>query len=61
MKRSEAIEIIKKCWIDSSSFPTDDLVAKYILDALETAGMLPPERDIWIEKHICDSYTWEPE
>jgi hypothetical protein len=31
------------------------------LDGLEEKGMLPPYRDVVIEKHLCDSNTWEPE
>jgi hypothetical protein len=42
MKRSEMLEIIKRQWQDSTSFPSDDSVAKSILDAIEKAGMLPP-------------------
>lgn len=49
MKRSEMISIIKSAWVDSSSFPTDDLVAKYILDKIEAAGMLAPETVIYTD------------
>lgn len=61
MKRSKMLEIIKKQWNNSTSFPTDDAVAKYILDEIEKAGMLPPERDKIIEKHLCTVNEWEPE
>lgn len=42
MKRSEMKEVIKKVWIGSSSWPTDDIVAEGILEAIEKTGMLPP-------------------
>lgn len=42
MKRSEMLDIIKKQWVQSTSFPTDEAVAIYILDAIEKAGMLAP-------------------
>ncbi len=69
MKRSEMLELIKKQWVDSTSFPTDTAVAEYILDAIENAGMLPPRiKDITelmkINKFIRyddNIYDWEKE
>jgi hypothetical protein len=46
MKRSQMLEIIKEQWTNSTSFPTDQAVAEYILKAIEKAGMLPPPDDI---------------
>jgi len=57
MKRSEAIDLIKKQWNESTSFPSDQAVAEFILKALEKAGMQPPRRQAktWSELGIPDS------
>lgn len=57
MKRSEAIDLIKKQWNESTSFPSDQAVAEFILKALEKAGMQPPRRQAksWAELGIPDS------
>lgn len=57
MKRSEAIDLIKKQWNESTSFPSDQAVAEFILTALERAGMQPPRRQAksWAELDIFAS------
>jgi hypothetical protein len=54
MKRSEALDLIKKQWNESTSFPSDQAVAEFILTALERAGMQPPRRQAksWAELGI---------
>lgn len=42
MKRNAMIEVIKKVWADSTSWPSDQIVADKILEAIEKAGMVPP-------------------
>lgn len=59
MKRSEALDLIKKQWNESTSFPTDQAVAEYILSALEKAGMLPPLSNL--NSLGTKDNAWEPE
>ncbi len=74
MKRSEALDLIKKQWNESTSFPSDQAVAEFILTALERAGMQPPRRQAknWAELGIVAApeeteqprfivSEWEPE
>jgi hypothetical protein len=60
MKRSEMIDIIKKQWNESTSFPSDTAVAEYILKAIEKAGMLPPAVHSELFGFEPD-YKWEEE
>ena len=59
MKRSEAIDLIKKQWNESTSFPSDQAVAEFILKALEKAGMQPPRRQAktWQELGLPDTHV----
>lgn len=64
MKRSKALKIIIEQWKDSTSFPADELVANYILRALEEAGMSPPDWDNTVYGHnegYISPPKWEPE
>jgi len=67
MKRSEILKLIEETWKNSTSFPTDRLVAEYILKVIEKAGMLPPiiKEKSWIindnEEMIYSVNEWEPE
>lgn len=59
MKRSDAIDLIKKQWNESTSFPSDQAVAEFILTALEKAGMQPPRRKAktWAELGLPDTHV----
>lgn len=67
MKRSEMLQLIKAQWQNSTSFPSDDAVAKYILDAVEKAGMMPPKtsfispEDEWGPAYKHYTNAWEKE
>ena len=65
MKRSEMIDVIEKCWVDSTSFISDRATAEYILKAIERSGMNPPLRipefTDYGEPNTIGEYTWEKE
>lgn len=74
MKRSEMVNLIENVWKDTTSYPSDKLVAKKILDEIEKAGMLPPPYDspndriysgmtapIENKKGWVRNWYWEPE
>lgn len=59
MKRSEMLKLIQDCWADTTSFPTDVAVAKYILDTIEKQGMLPPKQQnsVQFSEHSINGRT----
>jgi hypothetical protein len=62
LKRSEALYIIEEnLWDDLRPGLREKDVADGILIALENLGMLPPDRDVVIEGHVCIVNKWEPE
>lgn len=64
MKRSEMISILQDAINDITcdfDFYISDRGTEKVLKKIEDSGMLPPEIDKMIEKHLCSVNEWEPE
>lgn len=61
MRRSDIVREIKS--IIATCAPTQPTIdtAEQVLAKLEALGMLPPEIDKTIEKHLCTVNEWEAE
>lgn len=66
MKRSDMIKLLFEYYDSWEDYPSSEEIAKYSLDLMEKAGMVPPPlpypktKDGGI-KTAAKSYVWEPE
>lgn len=64
MKRSEMVNLM---WLfiqeieDDYDRYMDEETTEKLLTFIEKIGMLPPDRDIIIEKHLCTDNKWDKE